>query len=94
MIKPKKLNSGDKVAIVSLSLGILGEPFTEHEILIGNKRLEEFGLIPEYMPNAKKGVKYLHDNPEARAADLKQAFRHGSVQGQFPREHQRTWQVF
>ena len=31
MIKPKKLNRGDKVAIVSLSRGILGMPFAKHE---------------------------------------------------------------
>ena len=34
MIKPKKLNKGDKVAIVSLSLGILGMPFCKHELEI------------------------------------------------------------
>ncbi|HMT18974.1 MAG TPA: LD-carboxypeptidase [Candidatus Saccharibacteria bacterium] len=83
MNKPKKLNVGDKVAIVSLSRGILGEPFAAHEIVIGNKRLEEFGLIPVYMPNAKKGIKYLHDHPEARAADLKQAFLDPSIKGVF-----------
>ena len=27
MIKPRKLNRGDKVAIVSLSRGLLGMPF-------------------------------------------------------------------
>jgi len=83
MIKPKRLNSGDKVAIVSLSRGILGEPFAAHEIVIGNKRLVEFGLIPVYMPNAKKGIKYLHDHPEARAADLKQAFLDSTIKGVF-----------
>jgi len=27
MIRPKKLNKGDKIAVVSLSRGILGMPF-------------------------------------------------------------------
>ena len=45
MIKPSKLKKGDKVAIVSLSSGIIGE---ENQIGIyysGKKNLEElFGL--------------------------------------------------
>ncbi len=81
MNKPKKLSSGDKVAIVSLSQGILGEPCAAHELALGEKRLAELGLIPEYMPNAKKGIKYLHDHPEARASDLKQAFLDPSIKG-------------
>jgi muramoyltetrapeptide carboxypeptidase LdcA involved in peptidoglycan recycling len=83
MNKPKRLSSGDKVAIVSLSRGILGESFAAHEIVLGEKRLDEFGLIPEYMPNAKMGIEYLQDNPEARAADLKQAFMDPSIKGIF-----------
>ena len=38
MIKPKKLNKGDKVAIVSLSRGLLGMPFIKHELDLGIKR--------------------------------------------------------
>lgn len=83
MNKPKRLNPGDKVAIVSLSRGTLGESFAAHEIVLGEKRLAEFGLIPVYMPNAKKGIEYLHDHPEARAADLKQAFLNSSIKGIF-----------
>mgnify|MGYP003373367374 FL=1 len=36
-IKPKKLKKGDKVAIVSLSRGLLGMPFCKHELDIGLK---------------------------------------------------------
>ncbi len=32
MIKPQKLNQGDKIAIVSLSRGLLGMPFCKHEL--------------------------------------------------------------
>jgi muramoyltetrapeptide carboxypeptidase LdcA involved in peptidoglycan recycling len=81
MIKPQKLNRGDKVAIVSLSKGILGEPFAAHEVILGEKRLAEFGLIPVYMQNAKKGMDFLNSHPEARAADLKQAFLDPSTKG-------------
>ena len=74
MIKPKKLNKGDKVAIVSLSRGLLGMPFCKHELDIAIKRLEEFELVPVIMPNALKDMEYIQNHPEARASDLKQAF--------------------
>ena len=74
MIKPYKLNKGDKVAIVSLSRGLLGMPFCKHELDIAIKRLKEFDLIPVIMPNALKDIDYLKEHPEARAKDLKQAF--------------------
>lgn len=83
MSNPKKLKKGDKVAIVSLSSGILGENFINHEIVLGEKRLKEFGLEPVYMPNAKKGLKFLSEHPEARAADLKAAFADESIKAIF-----------
>ena len=52
MIKPKFLKKGDKIAIVSLSRGLLGMPFCKHELDIALKRIEEFGLVPVLMPNA------------------------------------------
>ena len=44
MIKPKKLQKGDKVAIVCLSSGILGEPELKHQIDLGIKRLKDWDL--------------------------------------------------
>ena len=79
MVVPKKLKKGDKVAIVSLSSGILGENFIKHELEIGIKRLKEFGLVPVIMPNALKGIEYLKNNPEKRAEDLKQAFMDDNI---------------
>lgn len=81
MIFPKKLKSGDKVAIVSLSSGMLGEEFCRHNVEIGSKRLREFGLEPVFMPNALKGVDYLQEHPEARGSDLKRAFLDDSISG-------------
>ena len=52
----RKLRKGDKVAIVSLSSGMLGEEFCSHNIEIGVKRLKEYGLEPVFMPNALKGI--------------------------------------
>lgn len=59
MKKPKSLVKGDKVAVVSMSSGILGEDFAKHELELGLKRLKEFGLVPVVMPNALKGIEYL-----------------------------------
>jgi|SRR6056297_694683 len=81
MIKPKKLNIGDKVAIVSLSSGILGESFCKHQIDIGIKRMKSFGLEPVFMPNSLKGREYLSNCPKARAQDLKEAFFDDSIKG-------------
>ncbi len=81
MIKPKSLKKGDRVAIVSLSRGLLGMPFCKHELEIGIKRLKEYGLEPVFMPNALKDMDYLEKHPEARAADLKQAFLDDSIKG-------------
>ncbi len=81
MIKPKKLNKGDKVAIISLSRGLLGMPFIKHELDLGLKRLKEFGLEPVVMPNSLKDLDYLFDHPEDRASDLKQAFLDDSIKG-------------
>ncbi len=81
MIKPNKLNKGDKVAIVTLSRGLLGMPFIKHELDLGIKRLKEFGLEPIIMPNSMKDMDYLFDHPEERASDLKQAFLDDSIKG-------------
>lgn len=73
-MKLKALKQGDKVAIVSLSSGILGENFVSHELELGIKRLKELGLEPVFMENSLKGLKFIEENPNARASDLKQAF--------------------
>lgn len=78
---PNRLEKGDKVAIVSLSRGILGEEGCKHELDLGLKRVKEFDLVPVIMPNALKGVEYLFNHPEARAADLKQAFMDPEIKG-------------
>lgn len=77
----EKLRKGDKVAIVSLSSGMLGEAFCSHNIEIGVKRLREYGLETSFMPNSLKGIEYLKANPKARAKDLKDAFMDDSIAG-------------
>ena len=57
MIKPKKLNKGDMVAIVSLSSGTAGDKLFKHRYEQGKKRIEEvFGLKVITMPNAWSGL--------------------------------------
>ena len=80
MIKPERLRRGDKVAIVSLSKGMLGEKQYLHKYELGKKRLEEkFGLEVITMPNALKGIEYLYNHPEKRAEDLMAAFKDKSI---------------
>ncbi len=81
MIKAQTLKKGDKVAIVSLSSGILGEAFCSHYIQIGQKRLSELGLETVFMPNTLKGFDYIKAHPEKRAQDLKAAFMDDDIKG-------------
>lgn len=63
-----------KIGIISLSSGILGESFVKHELDLGVKRLKDFGLEVEFLPNSLKGIDYIKENPEKRASDLLKAF--------------------
>lgn len=84
MLKPKHLQPGDVVAIVSLSAGTLGEPWAIHRLEIARTRLEQdYGLRVVVMPNALKGQAYLAEHPEARAADLMAAFRDTKIKAVF-----------
>ena len=58
------------VALVSLSAGTIGEDFVKHEVNIGLKRLEQFGLHVKIMPHAMKEIEYVKNHPKERANDL------------------------
>ncbi|MDT2768186.1 LD-carboxypeptidase [Globicatella sulfidifaciens] len=68
-----------KVGIVSLSSGILGEDFIEHEIAIALQRLHNFGVEVEFLPNSRNGMVYLQEHPKARADDFLQAMAEDSI---------------
>lgn len=68
-----------KVAIVSLSSGVLGEDAVSHERKLGLKRLKDYGLKVEFMPHSLKGIDYIKKHPEKRAEDLLAAFRDDSI---------------
>lgn len=80
MIKPKRLKKGDKIAIVSLSWGGLGDKDLIHKYEIAKKRLEEdFGLEVVCMPHALSGSEFVAQNPALRAKDFMDAFMDDSV---------------
>ncbi len=80
MIKPQKLKKGDKVAVVSLSWGGLGDDNFIHKFDIAKERLKnDFGLELVAMPNALKGSKFLYEHPELRAKDWMDAFKDKSI---------------
>jgi muramoyltetrapeptide carboxypeptidase LdcA involved in peptidoglycan recycling len=84
MIKPKRLKKDDKIAIVSLSWGGLGDDELIHKYYIAKDRLEnDFGLQVVTMPNALKGSQFVADHPELRAKDLMEAFEDQSISAIF-----------
>lgn len=68
-----------KIGIVSLSRGIIGEPFVKHEIDIGLKRLKDYGIEVVFSKHALSGLKYIDEHPEDRAQDLIDMFNDDSV---------------
>ena len=78
--KPKKLQTGDTVATVTLSWG--GPSVFPHRYEAGKKHLEEtFGVKVVEMPHTLSDADWLRKNPRARADDLMQAFTNPSING-------------
>ncbi len=67
------------IAIVSLSRGIMGEPFIKFEVEHGLKRLSEYGLNVKFMEHALSGLDYVATHPKERAEDLLAAFQDDSI---------------
>ena len=67
------------IAIVSLSVGTIGEDFVKHEVDIGLKRLAAYGVNVKMMPHAQAGIEYVKKHPEKRAEDLIRAFADDSI---------------
>jgi len=84
LIKPPKLNPGDKVATVSLSWGGAGDDEIKWRYLQGKERLEKlFGLQVVEMAHTLAGTEYSYNHPEARADDMMAAFADPSIKGIF-----------
>lgn len=64
MLKPNALQKGDKIAVVSLSWGGLGDKDLIHKYYIAKDRLEhDFGLNVVAMPNALMDSKFVYIIP-------------------------------
>lgn len=82
LILPKKLNCGDKIAVISTSWG--GPGAFPYRYQIGKERLESiFGLKVIETPHALYDPEWIYHNPKARADDLMQAFTDPSIKGIF-----------
>lgn len=80
--KPQRLRAGDRVATVSLSWG--GPGTFGHRYEAGVRQLEQaFGVEVVEMPHTRRDAAWLDRHPEARAADLLQAFADPSIAGIF-----------
>lgn len=78
LIKPKALQSGDKVAVISLSWGGAGELPDRYQQ--GKRQLQAtFGLEVVETKHALKSAQWLYENPQARADDLLAAFADPSI---------------
>lgn len=80
LTKPKSLQAGDKVALISLSWG--GAEAFPIRYEIGKKQIAQtFGLDVVETQYAKKSAEWLENNPEARAEDLMAAFSDPEIKG-------------
>lgn len=78
LIIPKKLQAGDKVAIVASSWGGPGE--LPLKFNYGIKQLEKvFGVKCVVMPFAQTNAEQVYANPKKRAEDLMAAFKDPSI---------------
>ncbi len=82
LLKPNKLNPGDKVAVTTLSWG--GPGAFPYRYEIGKQRLESlFGLEVVPTKNCLRDPDWIYRNPQARAEDLMEAFCDPSIKGIF-----------
>mgnify|MGYP001165959872 CR=1 FL=1 len=82
MLKPHKLNPGDRVAAISLSWG--GAGAIPHRYEAGKRQLQEvFGVDVVETRHALCDPEWLRRHPEARADDLMEAFTDPTIKGIF-----------
>ena len=77
--KPKQLQKGDIIGVVSPSWG--GPGTFPHIYENGLKVLRELGFQIKEFPNARSDADFLWKNPETRAKDLNAAFADPEVKG-------------
>jgi muramoyltetrapeptide carboxypeptidase LdcA involved in peptidoglycan recycling len=77
LTKPPRVRPGDVVAVVSPSFGAVGT--WPHRVERGTAYLESLGLTVRLMPNAACTDGWASASPEARVADLHEAFADDDV---------------
>lgn len=81
MNKVKRLEKGDKIAVLSPSKGLPN--LFPHVFDKGLENLKKMGFeIIEY-PTARKSIEYLHTHPKERAEDINEAFANNEIKGIF-----------
>ncbi|OJJ14712.1 LD-carboxypeptidase [marine bacterium AO1-C] len=82
MIKPAKLQKGDKIATISLSWGGAGE--LPHRYEVGKKQIQEaFGVEVVETSHALKSADWIYKNPQARVDDLYEALEDSTIKAIF-----------
>jgi muramoyltetrapeptide carboxypeptidase LdcA involved in peptidoglycan recycling len=80
LIKPPRLQAGDKVAAITLSWGGAGTFPNRYQA--GKAQLEAaFGVAVLETPHALRDAAWIAANPQARADDLMEAFADPSIKG-------------
>ncbi|MFN7980905.1 MAG: S66 peptidase family protein [Vicinamibacterales bacterium] len=80
MQRPPRLRAGDRIAAVSVSWG--GPGLFPHRFESGRRQLEDtFGVQLVASEHALRDPEWLAAHPDARAADLMQAFSDPSIKG-------------
>jgi muramoyltetrapeptide carboxypeptidase len=77
LTKPRRVRPGDTVAVVSPAFGAVGR--WPHRLERGSAYLESLGLTVRVMPNATRSDGWASAPPEARVADLHEAFADDEV---------------
>jgi len=79
MIKPKRLEKGSTIAVISPSWG--GPNVFPHTYEQGIRRLKEFGFKIKEYPTTRMDNEILYNNPQIRAKDINDAFADTQVDG-------------
>jgi len=80
-MKPKKLQKGDTIAIISPSWG--GPSVFPYVYESGIKVLENLGLKIKEYPSARKDADFIYNNPKFRAKDINDAFADSEIKAIF-----------
>ncbi|WP_353117108.1 S66 peptidase family protein [Myroides odoratus] len=82
LVQPQRLQKGDTVATISLSWGGAGDLPIRYQA--GKNQLEEqFGLKVVETTHALQSAQWIYEHPEARAADLMEAFQNPEIKAIF-----------